>query len=70
MGMHEGRARIGKLIREVVMKWSELRMNWDDANSHAFEEKYIRTLEEDGRTALSTMDHMAQILQQVKRDCG
>ena len=55
---NEGRARVGKLVRELVNKWTELRMSWDDANSHAFEERYIRRIEEDARMAVSAMDQI------------
>ncbi len=69
MGMFEGRARIGKSIKDLHTRWNETRSDWDDASSHAFEAKHLIPLELDSRQAVSAMDGMAQILMQIKRDC-
>ena len=70
MSMHESRSNISKLIREVEHRWGELQMVWNDANSHTFEERFIRPLVEDSRSAVGAMDYMNRILSDIKRDCG
>ena len=37
--------------------------------SRNFEKKFLETLEADLKTAMSGLDHMSQVLQQVHRDC-
>ncbi len=69
MGMFEGKARLGKSMKELMMRWSETRATWDDAQARAFEARHLVSLEMDARQALGAMDHMAQILMQAKRDC-
>jgi hypothetical protein len=69
MGMHEGRARLGKSVKDLLMRWNEARNHWGDSTSKAFEMKHLVPIEMDARQAVSAMDSMAQILQQIKRDC-
>jgi hypothetical protein len=69
MGMFEGRARIGKAIKDLHTRWLETRSSWDDASCRAFESKYLIPLELDSRQAVNAMDGMAQILMQIKREC-
>jgi hypothetical protein len=69
MGMVEGRAKLGKSIKEMLMHWNETKLRWNDATARGFESKYVTPTEMDARTALNQMDHMAQVLQQIKHDC-
>ncbi len=69
MGVYEGRGTLGKALKELLARWAETRVSWDDAVSRQFEEKYLRPLESDLKSALGALDHMATVLQQVQRDC-
>jgi len=69
MGMHEGRARLGKSIKELMMHWAETRSHWDDSTSKAFEARFLVPIEMDSRQAISAMDQMAQVLARIKQDC-
>jgi hypothetical protein len=69
MGMHEGRARLGKSVKELLSRWGQARLHWNDAPSKAFETRFLTPLEMDLRQALGAMDQMAQVLQQIRRDC-
>ncbi len=69
MGVFEGRAQLGKAMKELAMRWSETRMSWDDVQSTQFEETFIAALEADLRNATGAMDHIAIVLQQIRRDC-
>jgi ppGpp synthetase/RelA/SpoT-type nucleotidyltranferase len=69
MGMHEARAKIGKSVKELMAHWAETKSQWDDANSNKFAEKFLAPLEQDSKSAVTAMDQMTQILQQIKREC-
>jgi hypothetical protein len=69
MGMHEGRARLGKSVKELQARWNETRSHWNDSTAKAFEVRRLVDIELDARAAFSAMDAMAQVLQQIKRDC-
>jgi hypothetical protein len=69
MGVYEARGQLAKLIKELGDKWSDTKLDWDDVVSHNFESKFLTPLEVDLRNATGAMDHMAQLLAQIKRDC-
>ena len=69
MGMHEGRARLGKSVKELLMHWAETKTKWSDSAANGFEAKYLTPMEMDSRQAVNAMDHMGQILSQIRRDC-
>lgn len=69
MGVYEGRGQLTKSMKQLLLHWHEARSNWDDANTHAFEEKHMVPLEQDLRNAVAAMDHIAMYLQQLRRDC-
>ncbi|MGA3068205.1 MAG: hypothetical protein ABSF29_15280 [Tepidisphaeraceae bacterium] len=67
--MHEGRARLGKSVKELMMHWAETRSHWDDSTSKAFENRFLVPIDMDSRKAITAMDGMAQVLQKIKHDC-
>lgn len=70
MGVHEGRGQLTRALAELMLRWNETKVSWDDANSRHFEKTVLEPLELDLRSALSAMDHMSQLLGQIRRDCG
>jgi hypothetical protein len=69
MGVYEGRGQLGKSIKLLLRRWEEAKSEWDDSVSKSFEKTYLLPMELDLRNAVGAMDHMAQILAQVRRDC-
>jgi hypothetical protein len=69
MGMHEGRARLNKSVKELMMRWNETKSQWNDGTARGFETKYLTPLEQDAKAAVGAMDHMAQVLQKIRSDC-
>jgi hypothetical protein len=69
MSVHESRGNLAKAVKELTLRWAEARQNWDDAQAVDFEDKFIRELEANIRSAGSAMDQMAVVLTQARRDC-
>jgi hypothetical protein len=69
MGVYEGRGQLAKAVKQLMLRWTETRSDWNDAAAERFEKKFLEPLEIDLRTAVSAMDHMATLLNQVRRDC-
>ncbi|HEX4123261.1 MAG TPA: hypothetical protein VHY37_00935 [Tepidisphaeraceae bacterium] len=70
MGVYEGRGQLGKSIKLLLRRWEEAKSDWDDSVSKNFEKTYLLPMELDLRNAVGAMDHMAQVLAQVRRDCS
>lgn len=69
MGVYEGRGQLGKAMKDLVNRWNDTKLQWDDAVSHALEADFLVPLETDVRNALAAMDQAAIVLAQVKKDC-
>ena len=69
MGVYEGRGQLGRAFKELLARWTETKSSWDDAMTRDFEERHLAPLESDMKTATSAMDHMAVLVQQIRREC-
>lgn len=69
MGMQDGRALLGKAMKDLLARWAEARSQWQDSMAVNFEKGRLQPLEMDLRSATQAMDGMAQILNQARRDC-
>lgn len=70
MGVYEGRGQIGKSMKELMQKWIETKSDWDDSMSEKIENDCLRLLEMDVRNASGAMEHIAQVIAQIKSDCS
>ncbi len=69
MGVHDARGTLARAIKDLLLRWEETRAQWNDANAKRFEEERLIGLEQDLRSAVSALDSMAVLLQQIRRDC-
>ena len=69
MGVYEGRGQLAKGMKDLLHRWQETKSTWDDAMSAQIEKDYLVPLEMDLRNAVSAMEHIAQVLAQIKSDC-
>jgi len=69
MGMQDGRALLGKAMKDLMHRWVDTRAQWNDSMSHNFEKNRLQPLETDLRSATQAMDAMSQLLNKIRRDC-
>lgn len=69
MGVYEGRGQIAKSMKDLMHHWAEARRDWNDVMSEQIEKDCLVPLEMDVRNAVGAMEHIAQILQQIKSEC-
>jgi predicted secreted Zn-dependent protease len=70
MGVFEGRGVLAKATKDLFQRWQEVKLYWDDANAKAFEERFLRLLEQDIRNAATAMDHVAGVINRAKTECS
>jgi hypothetical protein len=70
MGVYESRGQIAKGMKELLEKWAELKLSWNDANSEHIEKEFLEVLEADARSAGAAMDQMGMVLDQIRRECS
>lgn len=69
MGMHEGRGQLAKAYKNLVLQWQAVKMEWDDKQARAFEERFLQPLENDIKQAASAMDQAAGLLNRIHQEC-
>ena len=69
MGVYEARGQLAKSMKDLTERWADTKGDWDDVVSERFEERFLAPLDVDLRNATAAMDHMAQLLSQIRRDC-
>jgi hypothetical protein len=69
MGVYEGRGQLSKAMKDLMNRWYDAKSKWDDAMSKSIETDHLVPLEMDLRNAVGAMEHIAQVLAQVKQEC-
>jgi hypothetical protein len=70
MGVPEGRANLTEAAKKLMERWVEARGEWDDVRAHEFEARVIIPLQVDVKAAVSAMDNLNVLLNQVRRECS
>lgn len=70
MDLTSGQARLNKAYKNLRIRWDHARQSWKDANASAFERDHIDSLDPKVRAALSAMERLGSMLNQMERECG
>lgn len=69
MGVYEARGQLSKALKDLVLRWNEAKMDWDDSAAREFEKEVLELLQRDARNAVSAIDSAAEVLAEVRREC-
>jgi uncharacterized protein YukE len=69
MSTAESKGALSKAAKDLFSRWADVKTVWSDAQSEAFEKKYLWQIEQDVRTALGALDHMNTVLHKIESDC-
>ncbi len=70
MGIYEGTGQLAKAVRELLRRWEETKMSWEDAQARQFEEKYLVPVQMHARQAAGAMAQMSALLDQIRTECS
>jgi hypothetical protein len=62
--------RLGQTIRSVRDQWLITEATWSDSARQRFEERYLAPLDPAVDSAINGLQKMAEVLDQVRRDCS
>jgi bisphosphoglycerate-dependent phosphoglycerate mutase len=62
-------ANMARSMKDLQIRWQEVRAGWKDQVADKFEEKYIKSWERDFRSTFPQIESMSTYLGQVRRDC-
>ena len=69
MGVYEGRGQLTKAMKDLLLRWQETKMSWDDSISERFEKSFLEPMEKDMRSAIAAMASMGTLLSKIRSDC-
>ncbi|MCP3904729.1 MAG: hypothetical protein GY715_13970 [Planctomycetes bacterium] len=70
MSVATARAKLVANLKDLMDRWERVRTYWDDPVSREFEKEYLAPLDAKVRAGVSAMEHMYELLDRAKRDCG
>ncbi len=70
MGVYEARGQLAKSYKDLMMRWNEAKLSWNDVRAEEFEKKYLEQFEMDMRMAAGAMDQMAVLLSTIRNECS
>jgi hypothetical protein len=56
-------------LKDLNVAFGQTAQSWRDAAREAFEEDFLRALDQAVRTASTSMDQIELLLEQVRREC-
>lgn len=70
MDIGTDRAKLHNRLKDLGVRWQEVRAVWDDAVRREFEEGHWAALEARVLAALRAMDQLATVMAQARHDCS
>lgn len=69
MSLSAGRNMLRGAVKDLLVKWEQARLGWDDPMSQELEKFHLAPLEPKARNALAAMDKMTELVAQARREC-
>ncbi len=69
MGVYEGSGQLNKAFKQLLSRWEETKMSWNDSVSAEFEDRYILPLQDALKATHGALGEMSALLEQIRRDC-
>ena len=69
MSLLDSKGAISRAAKDLLARWSDVKVVWSDVQSQEFEKTYLSQLEQDVKSALGALDQMSQVLQKIEHDC-
>ena len=65
-----GSTRLNQTVRALKDQWLVTEATWDDSVRRRFEDRYLAPLEPAVDSAINGMMKIAEVIDQVRRDCS
>jgi hypothetical protein len=70
MSLTGGKNRLIASLKELQLRWSQVRGEWDDDVRKRFEEEYLVPREREVQAAVAAIERMAETVARARRDCS
>ena len=62
-------SRVAALTKELWLHWQRTREDWADAKSQEFEHKYLHELNASVDKAVTVIEDLNKLLNQIRKEC-
>jgi hypothetical protein len=69
MKLTTGRTKLFKAAQVLAQRWDQVRPGWNDAVRRDFEKEFLEPLADQTRDVLRGIDRLADVLEEVYKDC-
>jgi uncharacterized protein YukE len=70
MSVPVAKANLVDALKQLRQRWDRARQHWDDEASRQFQKDYLDPLESRILAAAKALEHVAETMAAVRRDCG
>ena len=70
MSLSVAKTNLVDALKQFRLRWDKIKDTWDDEARRKFEKDFIEGLEPRVVAAAKGLDHVTELLAQVKRDCS
>jgi hypothetical protein len=63
------KTRLLGLTKELMVDWAATKESWRDAKSREFEQQYLNELTAAVNAAVTHLDALERVLEQIREDC-
>lgn len=70
MSINVAKANLMDAVKQLRIRWSHISSSWDDIARRQFEKDYLDPLEAKVRQALKGLDHVSELQERARRECG
>ncbi len=70
MSINVAKANLMDAVKQLRIRWNHIASSWDDAARRQFEKDFIDPLDSKVLMAVKGLDHVAELQERVKRECG
>ncbi len=70
MSINVAKANLMDAVKQLKTRWRAISDSWDDGARRQFEKDFIDPLEAKIRTAVKGLDHVSELQEKVRRECG
>jgi hypothetical protein len=70
MSTTSAKAALIDAMKQLRMRWDQIKYTWQDEAARRFEREVIDPLEQPILQAAKGMEHVGELMSQVRRECG
>ena len=69
MSLSGSKSRLAAISKELLLRWTETKMSWNDSKAAEFERQYMDELLARVDKTVTVIEKLDQVLSKVRSDC-